>query len=71
MRKPTPENYNTNTEYLRGLIEKIGLSQRKTALAIGISERSLRDYLNSSHPSKPPYPVQFALECLADSIEAP
>ena len=69
MRKPDPSLHNPSSEYLRGLIEKTGLSQRKTALAIGISERSIRDYLNPNHPSQAPYPIQFTLECLVIFIE--
>jgi transcriptional regulator with XRE-family HTH domain len=63
--KPNPENYNPDPDYLRALIEKTGLSQNKVAESIGIPSRTFRDYLNGNHKSKAPYPVQFALESLA------
>ena len=63
--KPDVAQYNPTREYLLGLIYKAGYTQRSAAKKIGVSERSMRDYLNPAHKSKVPYPVQFALECLA------
>lgn len=63
--KPDAARHNPAPDYLRQLVDKTGLSQRACAKAIGVSERTFRDYLNSSHESECPYPVQFALEMLA------
>jgi len=65
MMTPHISHYNPEPQYLRDLLEKAGLTQRKAAETIGVSERSFRDYLNGNHKSKAPYPVQFALESLA------
>ncbi len=63
--KPDISKYNPDPQYLRDLLECAGLTQRKAAELIGVSERSFRDYLNGNHKSKAPYTVQFALEALA------
>lgn len=62
---PNVSRYNPDPDYLRELLDRAAVSQRKAAKLIGVSERTMRDYLNSSHSSEAPYPVQFALECLA------
>lgn len=62
---PDKAKHNPDSEYLRELLTRANLSQRKAAERIGVNERTMRDYLNSNHPSAAPYPVQFALECLA------
>ena len=66
--KPNSDNYNPSPVYLRSLIEQTGLSQRKAAKVIGVSERVMRNYLslNPNDYTKCPYPVQFCLECLAN-----
>lgn len=72
--KPNASMHNPNPEYLRSLVDKSGLSQRKAAHAIGITERVMRYYLScvDSESYRPaPYPVQFALECLASHSEGP
>ena len=63
--KPDSSKYNPDPQYLRDLLKQAGLTQRKAALLIGISDRTFRDYLNGNHSSKAPYPIQFALESLA------
>lgn len=68
MVRPDASNHNPDPRYLRGLLEQAGLSQRKAADMIGITDRAMRYYLSdeSSHTFRPaPYPVQFAMECLA------
>jgi ParB-like chromosome segregation protein Spo0J len=56
--------------YLRSLIERTGLSQRQCAKEIGISERNMRSHLTIEGKQSPAsYPIQFALECLAEDIE--
>ena len=67
--KPDVDQYNPSRDYLLGLIQQAGLTQRGAAKQIGVSERSMRDYLNPNHKSKAPYPVQFALECLSNNKE--
>ena len=67
--KPDASLYNPDPEYLRGLLDKAGISQRKAAAALGMSDRALRYYLVATdHETyrKAPYTVQFALEALAN-----
>ena len=64
--KPDATLYNPDSEYLRSLINRAGLTQRGAARLSGVPERTMRDYLNSNKGgSVAPYTVQFALECLA------
>lgn len=66
--KPDISKYNPDPTYIRALLAKAGLSQRKTAHLLGVSERVMRYYLVSTdNPNyRPmPYTVQFAIECLA------
>ena len=68
MNKPDASQHNPDPRYLRGLLERAGVSQRQAAQLLGISERVMRYYLSdeASASFRPaPYPVQFALECLA------
>lgn len=64
---PDVTHYNPDPEYLRGLLAKANLTQNGAAKTIGVSARMLRSYvcLNPNDYRKCPYPVQFALECLA------
>lgn len=64
-----PTNHNPDPAYLRGLIEKIELSQRKIAALLGIDERTFRMYLANRKAKNIldcPYVVQFCLEWLAE-----
>ena len=66
--KPDIKQHNPDPTYLRALLEQAGLSQRKAAHLLGVSERMMRYYLvHTSDPNyRPmPYAVQFCLECLA------
>ena len=66
--KPNASNHNPDPRYLRGLLEKAGLTQRQAAQLLGISDRVMRYYLSAETSDSyraAPYPVQFALECLA------
>ncbi len=68
MRRPDASLHSPDPRYLRGLLEKAGVSQRRAAQLLGISERVMRYYLAdeaSLSYRAAPYPVQFALECLA------
>lgn len=66
--KPDSSQYNPDPAYLRELIAKSGLSQRKAADQLGITDRVMRKYLadrSASSATDAPYVVQFCLECLA------
>ena len=66
--KPNSALYNPDPRYLRGLVNKSGISLRKTAAAIGMSWPGFRNYLrDESDPlyRPAPYTVQYAIECLA------
>lgn len=65
--KPDATKHNPDPVYLRGLLEKAGLTQRAAAEAIGISPRLLRYCLTDRDGDhrEAPYPVQYALERLA------
>ena len=68
--KPDITLHNPDPTYLRGLLDKAGLSQRKAAHMLGVSERMMRYYLVHSDDAnyRPmPYTVQFCLECLANN----
>lgn len=65
---PDAARHDPRPEYLRALIDETGLSIRRCAEMIGINRRTLMYYLAGVKAGKPnlaPYPVQFALECLA------
>ena len=49
--------------YIRKLIEDAGLSQRKAAAKLGISDRLMRHY--AADQRQMPYALQFCLEVLA------
>lgn len=71
--KPDATKHDPRPEYLRALIAQAGLSQRAAARQIGVSERTMRQYLAGRRtlsdgrviPCLAPYAVQFALEALA------
>lgn len=66
---PNAQNFNPDPAYLRGLIEKAGISQREAARRLGISERHMRAFLANPATTKSAqqvsYPVQYCLEILA------
>lgn len=61
------EFYNGSPEYLSDLVEKTGLSQREVARRLGVGYSSLRAYMDGTRAVI--YPVQFALEALAESAD--
>ena len=66
--KPDATYYDPDPLYLRALIDRAGLSQRRAARVIGISERVMRYYLSdpaSGNYRPAPYPVQYAIEALS------
>ncbi len=60
-------NYNPSPSYLRDLISRSSLTQRKISIILGVDERTLRNYLNENHSSKAPYSFQFCLEYLVNT----
>lgn len=60
---PDAAKHDPRPEHIRALIDRSGLSQRKAAARIGISERVMRYYCAGERDA--PYPVQYALESLA------
>lgn len=64
---PDASKHDPRPEYLRALLKQAGVSQRAAARRIGISDRVMRYYLagKSAGYRPAPYPVQFALEALA------
>ena len=66
--RPNASSHNPDPRYLRGLLEQAGLTQRQAAQMIGLSDRAMRYYLSDESSESyraAPYPIQFALECLA------
>lgn len=65
----TPDSnlHNPDPAYLRGLIDRAGISQREAARRLGISPRMMRQYLaiGVTTAAPAPYLVQFGLESLA------
>jgi len=73
--KPDASTHNPDPYYIRKLLDLAGESQRNAAKLIGITPRTMRYYvsLDPAGYRPAPYPVQFALECLAglsDTLEA-
>ncbi len=67
-----PKNHNPDPAYLRGLIEKIGLSQHKIAVLLDIEPRTLRKYIANRAANNVldcPYTVQFCLQWLAENYQ--
>ena len=61
-------NYDGSPEYIRDLCAKLkanGISQRKAAAMIGVSDRAIRAWCSGSRQYG--YTDQFALECLVRS----
>lgn len=69
MKKPDATRYNACPTYLRAILAKAGVSQRKAAELLGMSAAGLQNYIRDpADPKyrKAPYVVQFALEALAE-----
>jgi len=69
VKKPNADRYDPDPRYLRQLIEAAGMTQLEAAARIGIDGRTIRRYLaDKGTPAyrAAPYPVQYALEALAD-----
>lgn len=63
-RVPMPDSllHRPSDEYLRDMLERIGLSQRAAARLLGVNERTMRYYCSGEQPM--PYTVQYAVEML-------
>lgn len=71
--RPDTRHHNPDPIYLRGLIERAGVSQRQAAALLGVSDRMMRYYLadeGSEQHRTAPYLVQYALEGLASCNDA-
>jgi len=64
--KPDASQYDPRPEYMAELVDSTGLSQPKVAELIGVTDRTLRNWLSGRNPF--PYTAQFALECLVLSV---
>jgi transcriptional regulator with XRE-family HTH domain len=64
--KPNAENYDPRPEYLAELIGSTGLSQAALGQLLGVTDKTLRNWLSGRNPF--PYTAQFALECLVLSV---
>lgn len=65
---PDAARHDPNPLYLRGLVDRAGVTQAKAAALLGVSPRMMRYYLadqGSPQHRIAPYLVQFGLECLA------
>lgn len=60
--KPDASQYNPSPEYLAELIGSTGLTQGEVAAILGVTDRTLRQWLSGSRKFK--YSTQFALEAL-------
>lgn len=68
--KPDAVQYHPDPRYLRELLKQAELSRSKAARLLGLTRNGLSNYLrDETDPLYRPasYPVQFALECLADN----
>lgn len=69
--KPDATLHKPDAAYMRGLVKASGLTQAEAAEAIGINQRTMRNYLSQDPDTfRPaPYSVQYTLEQLAANIE--
>jgi len=56
----------TESENVRALISKIGVSQREAARLVGVNERSMRKYCSERNTKEIPKAILISLECLAN-----
>jgi len=66
MCKLDPSTHNPNPEYIKNLVKSTGLTRAECAAAIGIPDNTLKNYMSSARTNSASYPVQFALEVLAN-----
>jgi len=64
---PDPEQLQTDPKYIRELLNRGGLTQVEAAAALGVSERTVRNWANGE--SRWPYTAQYTLERLVDKLD--
>ncbi len=64
--KPDASQYDPRPEYLAELIGSTGLSRPELAEILGVTDKTLRNWLTGRNQF--PYLAQFALECLVLSV---
>ena len=64
--KPDAANYDPRPEYLAELIGSTGLSQPALGRILGVTDKSIRNWLSRRNPL--PYPAQFAHQCPVLSV---
>lgn len=67
---PDPTKHNPDPHYLRGLLRRVGWSQRVLAEQFGLSVRIIEAYLSPKDEREIPYHLQWTLECLVLIREA-
>jgi DNA-binding transcriptional regulator LsrR (DeoR family) len=65
MMLPDASKHNTDTVYLRLLVDATGMTQTELADRMGVNERSFRMMLDRNRPQTMPYSIQYCLEQLA------
>lgn len=60
-------HHNPDPAYLRGLIERAGISQREAARRLGVEDTTVRRWLSTPPRVACPYSAQVALELLAEA----
>ena len=59
------QHHNPDPAYLRGLIERAGLSQPEVARRLGVEDTTVRRWLMTPPRATCPYSAQVALELMA------
>lgn len=70
--RPNAYHHNPDPKYLRGLLEKAGVSRSEAARLLGMSRTGFNNYLRDEDEPlyrTADYRVQFALECLANPLD--
>jgi transcriptional regulator with XRE-family HTH domain len=70
MIEPDIRLHDARPAYIRSLLERAGLSQHEAAARLGITDRTMRNYVRHGPGKGAPYSVQFALEAMALAAEA-
>jgi hypothetical protein len=65
VRLPKPECYRPEPDYMRTLVERSGMSQRRCARLLCVDERTMRGWILGERSF--PYSAQFTMEALADA----
>lgn len=62
--------HNPGPQYIRDLIGRAGLNQTTAAAALGVTSRTVRNWVSVGQGHKPaPYVYQFALESIAEEFD--